>query len=168
MDAAFANPTLSSSTPAARLRPFLVAPLLLLLAALAGLDAAGALGVAPLVDWHTDIRLALALMFAFTTAAHFGSQRSSLIQMVPGWLPRPKVLVTVTGILELLGALGLLLPTTVPLAGSCLALLLLAMFPANVNAARQRVMLGSKPPTPLWFRSLVQLVFIAALLWASL
>ncbi len=137
MHAAFADAPLSrsASTPAARLRPFLVAPLLLLLAALAGLRTAGALGVAPLDDWHTDTRFALALMFAFTASAHFGPQRSSLIQIVPSRLPRPDVLVTVTGILEFLGALGLLLPTTAPLAGSCLAMLLLTMFPANVNAA---------------------------------
>jgi len=166
-NAAFADRGRPSSTPAARLRPYLVAPLLLLIAALLALRAAGAVGVAPLADWQTAARFALALMFVFTASAHFGSQRASLVQMVPGWLPRPQVLVSVTGLFELLGALGLLLPTTAPLAGSCLAILLVAMFPANVNAARQHVMIGSKPATPLWFRTLVQVVFVAALLWAS-
>jgi len=168
MRPAFANPTHSTSTLAARLRPFLVAPLLLLAAGLLGLRAAGALGVAPLNDWQADARFALALMFGFTASAHFGSQRASLIQMVPGWLPRPELLVTVTGILEFLGALGLLLPTTASLAGSGLAMLLLAMFPANVNAAHQHVMIGTKPATPLWFRTVVQVLFIAALVWVSL
>jgi uncharacterized membrane protein len=168
MHAAFANRTLSSSIPAARLRPFLVAPLLLLVAGLLGLRATGALGLAPLADWHTDARFALALMFAFTASAHFGPQRVRLVQMVPGWLPRPEVLVSVTGILEFLGALGLVLPTTAPLASGCLTMLLLAMFPANINAARQHVMIGTKPATPLWFRTVVQVVFIAALLWACL
>jgi uncharacterized membrane protein len=82
-------------------------------------------------------------------------------------MPRPEQVVTVTGVLEFLGALGLLLPPLAPLAGTCLAALLVAMFPANVNAARRQVMIDGKPATPLWFRSLVQVFFIAALLWAT-
>jgi uncharacterized membrane protein len=165
---ALANTGVPSLTPAARLRPYLVAPLLLLVAALLVLRTAGAFGVAPLADWRTAARLALALMFFFTASAHVGPQRPSLIQMVPGWLPRPHLLVFVTGLLELFGALGLLLPITVPLAGGGLALLLVAMFPANINAARHHVMIGNKPATPLWFRTLVQVVFVAALLWVAL
>jgi hypothetical protein len=42
------------------------------------------------------------------------------------------------------------------------------MFPANVKAAREQVMLDNKPATPLWLRTLVQLIFIATLLWATL
>jgi uncharacterized membrane protein len=167
MDAAFPNHTLPSSTPAARLRPYLVAPLLLLIVALLALRAVGAVGFAPLADLRTDARFALALMFVFSASAHFSSQRASLIQMVPAWLPRPQLLVTLTGVLEFLGALGLLVPATAALAGSCLAVLLVAMFPANINAARHHVMIGSKPATPLWFRTLVQVVFIAALVWVS-
>lgn len=54
-----------------------------------------------------------------------------------------------------------------PLAGGCLAVLL-PIFPANTNAARQHVVMGSKPATPLSFRTVVvQVVFVAALLWAS-
>jgi uncharacterized membrane protein len=165
---AFADARVPSSTPAARLRPFLVAPVLLLIVAVLALRTAGALGVAPLADWRTATRFALALMFVFTASAHFGPQRPSLVQMVPGWLPRPHLVVFATGLLELLGARGLLLPTTLPLAGTCLALLLVAMFPANIKAARHHVMIGTKPATPLWFRTVVQVVFVAALLWVSL
>ena len=43
---------------------------------------------------------------------------------------------TVTGVLELLGAAGLLLPATRVAAAVCLLVLMLAMFPANVYAAR--------------------------------
>jgi uncharacterized membrane protein len=88
--------------------------------------------------------------------------------MVPSWMPSPRRVIAITGVLELLGAVGLLLSITAPLAGICLALLLVAMFPANVKAARQQVMIGSKPATPLWFRTVVQVIFAAALLWATL
>jgi uncharacterized membrane protein len=147
---------------------YLVAPLLLLITALAALRAAGALGATPLADWPTAARFALAVMFAFTAVAHFGRQKDSLVRMVPSWMPRPQRVIAVTGVLELLGGLGLLLPITAPLAGICLAVLLVAMFPANVKAASGQVMIGSKPATPLWFRTLVQVVFVATLLWATL
>jgi uncharacterized membrane protein len=152
----------------ARLSPYLVAPLLLLIAALLVLRAAGALGVTPLADWHTAARFALAVMFAFTAVAHFGRQKESLVRMVPSWIPAPRRIIAVTGVLELLGAVGLLLLLTAPLAGACLALLLVAMFPANVKAAREQLVLDGKPATPLWFRTLVQIVFVSTLLWATL
>ena len=157
------HPTLT-----ARLSRYLVAPLLLLIAALLLLRAAGALGVTPLADWHTAARYALAVMFAFTALAHFGRQKDSLIRMVPSWMPAPPRVIAVTGLLELLGALGLLLPATPPVAGICLAVLLVAMFPANVKAAREHVMIDNKPATPLWFRTLVQVVFVVTALWATL
>jgi uncharacterized membrane protein len=152
----------------ARLSRYLVAPLLLLFAAMLVLRVAGALGVAALADWRTAARLALAIMFAFTAAAHFGRRKDSLVRMVPSWVPSPPRIIAVTGVLELLGALGLVLTATAPLAGTCLVVLLMAMFPANVKAAREQVMLGGKPATPLWFRSLVQILFVATLVWATL
>jgi hypothetical protein len=42
------------------------------------------------------------------------------------------------------------------------------MFPANVKAAREQLMLDGKPATPLWFRTLVQVIFVATLLGATL
>src|SRR5262249_44551827 len=148
--------------------PYLVAPLLVLVTVLLGLRAAGALGVSPLADWRTAARFALAVMFVFSAAAHFGRQKDSLVRMVPSWMPAPKACLAVAGVLELLGALGLLLPIPTPLAGMSLAVLLVAMFPANVKAARDQIMLGGKPATPLWFRTLVQIGFVAILLWATL
>jgi uncharacterized membrane protein len=43
-------------------------------------------------------------MFAFTAISHFYSRtRPDLVRMVPAGLPAPGLLVTITGILELLG-----------------------------------------------------------------
>jgi uncharacterized membrane protein len=157
-----------AESPAVDLSRYLVAPLLLLIAALLVLRAVGALGVSALADWPTAARYALVIMFVFTAAAHFGRQKESLVRMVPSWMPSPRRVVALTGALELLGGLGLALPMTASLAGICMAVLLVAMFPANINAVRQQVMIGSKPATPLWFRTLVQVVFVATLLWATL
>jgi uncharacterized membrane protein len=46
-------------------------------------------------------------------------------------------------------------------------LLLVTMLPANVNAAQNRIPFRGKPPTSLWARVLIQIVFIAVTWWAS-
>jgi uncharacterized membrane protein len=72
--------------------------------------------------------------------------------------PAPELLVTITGVLELAGAVGLLLPRTAPWAAGGLSVLLVAMFPANVHAALEGF------GTPLLPRTLMQVVFLAATL----
>jgi uncharacterized membrane protein len=123
---------------------------------------AGRLGARPLASWLTSLRWALAVMFAVTASAHFGSQRADLIGMVPPLFPRPDLIVTLTGIAELAGAIGLLLPRLAPWAAGGLALLLLAMFPANVYAALEGLSIDGRPVTPLGPRTIMQLVFLAA------
>lgn len=76
-------------------------------------------------------------MFVVTGAAHFAPPlRRDLIAIVPPTLPAPGLLVSVTGVLELAGAVGLLMPATRGVAAVGLVLLMLAMFPANIYAAR--------------------------------
>ena len=146
-----------------------MAPLVALLTGTALARLLGLLGVEALDGWLPALRVGLALMFVLTGLAHFGlGRRARLVAMVPPWLPRPELLVTVTGVLELAGAAGLLLPATYRLAAFCLALLMLAMFPANVHAARHRVDLAGKPATPLPQRTALQLVFLAAAMTVAL
>ena len=101
-------------------------------------------------------------MFVLTGVAHFAPPlRGDMIAIVPPRLPAPGLLVTVTGVLELLGAVGLLLPGTRVAAALCLMVLMLAMFPANVYAARM-----PNPPksmtTRLFRRSVEEVIFLAA------
>jgi uncharacterized membrane protein len=99
--------------------------------------AVGWLGVDYVDDWPAAIAVGMAVMFTMTGAAHFApGMRRDMIAIVPPRLPAPGLLVTVTGVLELLGAVGLLYPPTRVAAAVCLFLLMLAMFPANVYAAR--------------------------------
>jgi uncharacterized membrane protein len=106
-------------------------------------------------------------MFLLTASAHWGSRRPDLVAMVPDALPNPELLVTLSGIAEIAGAIGLLVPRLAPYAGAGLALLLIAVFPANVHAARESLTIGGEPVTPLVPRALLQLVFIAAVLVAG-
>ncbi len=142
-------------------------PFLVLLTSTLVLRAMGYAGVAVLDNWIICLRGGLAAMFLLTASAHWGKRRPDLIRMVPAAFPRPDVIITITGLLELLGAAGLLLPATAAPAAACLAVLLVAMFPANVRAARHSLTIGGKPATGLPLRTLLQVVFIAALLVAG-
>ncbi|GLX40763.1 hypothetical protein Sros01_68360 [Streptomyces roseochromogenus] len=129
---------------------------------------AGLLGLSVLDGWQPALCVALALMFTLTGVAHFTGRRAEMIAMVPPALPRPDLLVTATGLLELAGAVGLLIPATRPLAAIALTVLLLAMFPANVHAARSGLTLDGKPVMPLIPRTLLQVVFVSVCVLAAL
>jgi uncharacterized membrane protein len=125
----------------------------------------GLRGIPLFSTWHESTAYALAVMFCFTGAAHFSRLRADLEKMVPPWVPDPKRAVWVTGVLEIFGALGLLFPETRRLAGICLMAFLIAVFPANVHAAKSDVKLGGRPVTPLWIRGPIQVVLILLLAW---
>jgi hypothetical protein len=64
----------------------------------------GRVGVAVFRDLGLVLRAALGMMFLFTASAHWGKRRPDLIRMVPPALPRPDLLVTFTGVLEIAGS----------------------------------------------------------------
>ena len=117
-------------------------------------------------SWTGALRVALSAMFLFTAASHFHPRtRCDLVQMVPASLPAPGLLVSATGVLEVLGAIGLMVSWARPAAAYGLIALLLAMFPANVHAAREGLMIGGRRATPLLWRLPMQLFWVAALWW---
>ncbi len=105
--------------------------------------------------WQTPLQVAVAVMLLVTASAHWGKNRQDLIRMVPPAFPRPSWLITATGWLEIAGAVGILLPATSRVASICLAMLLIAMFPANVKAARERLTIGGRPTPKLLVRTLL-------------
>jgi uncharacterized membrane protein len=90
-----------------------------------------------------------------------------MIAIVPPRLPAPGLLVTVTGVLELVGAAGLLYPPTRVAAAGCLFVLMVVMFPANVYASRM-----PDPPksmtSRLDVRTAEQIVYLGAALVVGL
>jgi len=125
----------------------------------------GAMGLPLFATWMESARFALATVFVFTGVAHFGRERKDLMAMVPPALPREDLIVTVTGLLEFAGAVGLLLPSTQLWAAWGLILLLVATFPANISAARRGVGIRGRPHAPLWLRAPMQILFVAWAWW---
>ncbi|UVI35386.1 DoxX family protein [Brevibacterium spongiae] len=112
--------------------------------------------------WPTAFRFGLAVMFTVTGISHFVGMREELIAMVPPWAPGAAALVTLTGVFELLGAVGLLVKPTRLWAALGLGLMLIVMFPANIHLA----LTGDDLPweDELLPRTALQIVFLAAVL----
>jgi uncharacterized membrane protein len=122
----------------------------------------GRLGVDYVDSWPQAVAVGLAAMFEMTGVAHFvPAMRRDMIAIVPPRLPAAGLLVTITGVFELLGAAGLLYPATRVAAAVCLFALMLVMFPANVYAARM-----PNPPksmtSRLDVRTAEEIVFLGA------
>lgn len=119
------------------------------------------------------VRIALAATFTFMGVLHFLPKvRRGMRAMIPPALrrlgfPSPAVLVAFTGVCELAGAAGLLVPWDVLrlTTGIALAVFLVAVFPANAYAAEHRDRFGAIA-VPYWPRYLAQLALIAIVLVA--
>jgi uncharacterized membrane protein len=144
-----------------------MAPLIVLVIVTTLARLAGHSGIRSLQNWPAATRVGLAAMFCFTAAAHFNSMRPDLIRMVPPAIPNPGLMVTFTGICEILGAIGLLVPCTQRIAAVALILLLVSVLPANVHAALSGVTLRGAAATPLVPRIALQLFFIALVWWSG-
>jgi len=146
-----------------------MAPLFVMIVGWLGFRLMGAIGVSEAgATWSGALRYAMAAMFIFTAVSHFHPRtRPDLVGMVPPFFPLPGLLVTLTGILEVLGAFGLLIPPLIAPAALALSGLLIAMFPANVHAAVNDLPIGGRPATPLAIRLPLQLFWIGALWWIA-
>lgn len=113
------------------------------------------------------IRLVLAALFVAAGVAHFRTPEP-FVKIVPPFLPSPYVLVYVSGIFEILGGLGILVPATRLIAAWGLIALLLAVFPANIYMATAGVKIGGFPSQPwmAWARLPFQFVLIGLIYWA--
>jgi uncharacterized membrane protein len=120
----------------------------------------GALGVSAFESWIAATRYALAVMFLFTSAAHFTKMRHDFARMMPKAIPNPMAMVYLTGVCEFLGAIGILVPRTRSLAGLCLCIFLFCVLPANIKAAHERLTIGGRAATALWLRIPMQVLFL--------
>jgi uncharacterized membrane protein len=113
-------------------------------------------------------RWVLALFFVVAGINHFLAP-DLYLAMMPGWLPLKEAANLISGIAEILGGIGLLLPAVRRAAAWGLIALLVAVFPANLHVALQGHMPGLDAPAwVLWLRLPFQAVFIAWVWWVGL
>ncbi|WP_205324173.1 DoxX family protein [Glycomyces sp. YM15] len=138
-----------------------MAPLISLVATTLVLRLLGRIKFARFNAWRPAMRGGLTALFFTTGIVHFvPGFKEGLIAMVPPALPWPEALVAVTGVLELLGAVGLWVRPFRRAAAICLTLLMLAMFPANIYASLNGIELNGAAPQPLLIRTLIEILWI--------
>jgi uncharacterized membrane protein len=98
---------------------------------------AGLLGVERLASWRPVGRTSSSATLLFSGASHFSSMKEDFMAILPEPLPKDVRIICLTGLAEVAGAIGLLIPKTRRAAGIALVVQLAAIFPANVNAARR-------------------------------
>lgn len=102
-------------------------------------------------------RILLALFFIISGANHFLSPDFYLAIMLP-YFPLHAQLVAISGAAEVAGGLGVLFPPTRKLAAWGLIALLVAIFPANIQAISTGMVIADRavPNWILWSRLLLQ------------
>jgi uncharacterized membrane protein len=108
-------------------------------------------------------RLLLAAFFIASGLNHFRSPRFYERIMPPSLKGEAKRLVELSGVAEVAGGVGVLLPWTRRLSGSGLIALLAAVFPANLYMAREPQRFRKIPPWALYVRLPLQPLMM---LWA--
>lgn len=147
---------------------------IVLVAGLLAFRLAGRLGVARFGTWRASAAHALAVMVVMAASAHFVPagvtvmpNHADLVRMVPPFVPLPDLVVYLTGVLELMGAAGLVLAATRRAAALCLAALFVALLPANIYAALSGASFNGGEATPLWLRIPEQALYIGVALWVA-
>jgi uncharacterized membrane protein len=121
-------------------------------------------GLSPFGWLQWVLRVVAALPLLASGVLHF-TRTALMASIIPPFFPYRPQLVLLTGVLEFAGAVGLLLPTLTRVASACLAVFMIAIFPANVYAAGQTVGGLHMPSVPI--RLAMQVVYIVLLLIAG-
>lgn len=112
------------------------------------------------------LRGILAVCMIVAGVLHFAADEP-FIKIVPDFLPFPAMIVYVSGVIEILLGIGLIVPRSRVLAAWGLILLFIAVYPANLNMAFNHIKLEGIPDS-WWlhgFRLPFQFVLIAWAYW---
>lgn len=109
-------------------------------------------------------RMAMSLMLVFTAIGHFAFTKG-MTMMIPSFIPFKSNVVYLTGILEIVIAIGLLIPNFRIISAWILIIFLILMLPANIHAAMHQIdyqkgTFDGHGLNYLWFRIPLQLIFI--------
>ena len=91
------------------------------------------------------------------------------VKIVPPQLPYPEAIVYISGFFEILGGIGLLVPPTSQAAAWGLVVLLIAVYPSNINMAVNNIHIDNIPDGN-WFQAIrlpFQFVLIAWAYWLT-
>ncbi len=136
-------------------------PLVMLAATPACFFAAGRRGYRSFGVGQSILRLVVALPLGISGIAHF-ARTAQFAAIVPPPFTHPGMWVQITGGFELMGFAGLIIPETARLASVGVAVLMIAVFPANIYAAGRVV--GGIPMPSVPVRLAMQVIYVLMVL----
>jgi uncharacterized membrane protein len=107
-------------------------------------------------------RVSLSLFFIFTSIGHF-IRTQEMAAMLPPAVSYRIGLIYLTGVLELLGAIGVWIPRLARSTGLLLILMLIGLLPANVYSAINRIDFGGHGAGPAYL--LIRIPFQLFTIW---
>ncbi|MBW1294798.1 DoxX family protein [Aquimarina litoralis] len=115
-------------------------------------------------DFALAARIAMSIMLSFTAIGHFIFTQG-MSMMIPKFIPFKESFVYLTGVFEILMAIGLVIPRFTYISGWTLIIFLLLMLPANIYGAinhinYQKGTFDGNGLSYLWFRIPLQILFI--------
>ncbi len=118
--------------------------------------------VLPESMWRRGSRYALSALFIAAGVEHFNNA-AGFISIVPKMLPRPDLLVAISGAIELVLAVALFYRRARPIVAVLLILLMFAVWPVNFNMAMHPEQFDVLKPWQLWARVVLQ---VPMMFWA--
>ena len=108
------------------------------------------------------------LLAAFSFLAGIAHLRSPVgfLTITPDWVPLPEAVVAFTGVAEIAGAIGLLVPRIRRAAAIGLAAYAVCVYPANINHAINNLAIGGE--TMSWLYHGPRLAFQPVFVWLAL
>jgi uncharacterized membrane protein len=108
--------------------------------------------------------IAMSAMLLFTASGHFAYSRGMML-MIPAFIPFRLALVYITGIIEIVAAIGLQMASVRNLTAVLLIIFFILVLPANIYAAAKHIDYQTgkedgKTLHYLWFRIPLQILFI--------
>lgn len=129
---------------------------------------AAKIGVNPQKDFKSNARIGTGLTFIFAGILHFLIP-DTFMKLMPPFIPLPLAMIYLSGVFEIVGGIGLMVSKTKHLASYGLIILLLAVYPANIYVAWEKVQLGGFMSNSFyqWFRVVMQIPLIYWVWWTA-
>jgi uncharacterized membrane protein len=108
----------------------------------------------------------VSLFFVIGGQAHFTSTEF-FVSIVPPYVPWPRLIVYVTGVLELIGAIAIWVPAWRSWAGISLFALTVCVTPANIHMWLNPQLFPDINPSFLAWRLVAQVVLLAIIWWST-
>ena len=112
------------------------------------------------------LALIYGIPFILVGIEHF-REPQKFVDIVPKYMPFALFLVYLTGVIEIVGGLGIIYPETREITGRLMVLFLIAIYPANFNMWINDIAIGGSKFGTNWhiMRAIIQVLLISICIW---